>query len=89
MSGVTPAEDLIALKSQIEAEIADYQTQIYLRRAKLHAVEIFGSQEAAENWLKETNPALNGNSPSQILNSSSGLERVTDLLNAIRHGVFL
>jgi uncharacterized protein (DUF2384 family) len=89
MSGVKPTENLTAIKSQLESEIADFQTQIYLRRAKLQAIEIFGNQEAAETWLRESNPALNGNSPSQVLNNLSGFERVIDLLNAIRHGVFL
>ena len=50
---------------------------------------MFGSQEAAEVWLIESNPALNGDIPSQILTSSVDLERVIDVLNAIRYGVFI
>jgi uncharacterized protein (DUF2384 family) len=72
MSGVTPAKDLSVIKSQLQAEI-------YLLSAKLYAVDVFGSQEAAEIWLVESNPALNGDTPSQVLNSSIGLERVIDL----------
>lgn len=82
MSGVMPAKDLSVIKSRLQAEI-------YLLSAKLHAVEVFGSQESAETWLVESNPALNGDTPSQLLTSSVGLERVIDLLNAIRYGVFL
>ena len=80
--GVTPVKDLSQVKSQLQAEI-------YLLSAKLHAIEVFGSQEAAEVWLAESNPALNGDIPSQILTSSVGLERVIDVLNAIRYGVFI
>ena len=82
MSGVAPVKDLNVIKSELQAEI-------YLLSAKLHAIEVFGSQEAAEVWLVESNPALDGNTPSQVLTSSVGLERVIDVLNAIRYGVFI
>lgn len=82
MSGVAPVQDVSLIKSQLRAEI-------YLLSAKLHAIEVFGSQKAAEIWLGESNPALDGDSPSQVLTSSVGLERVIDVLNAIRYGVFI
>ena len=82
MSAVTQVNDISQIKSEIQAEI-------YFLSAKLHAVEVFGSREAAEIWLAESNPALNGDTPSHSLTSAEGLERVIDVLNAIRYGVFV
>jgi putative toxin-antitoxin system antitoxin component (TIGR02293 family) len=85
----TLTADISTVKSQLETEIAKYQSEIYLRQAKIHALDIFGNSNTVQNWLQEKNPALEGNAPVDLLDSAAGLERVIDLVNAIRHGVFM
>ena len=81
--------DISAIKSQLETEIVKYQSEIYLRQAKIHAMDVFGKSDTVENWLQEKNPALDGVTPAELLTSAAGLERVIDLVNAIRHGVYM
>ncbi|PSB42417.1 hypothetical protein C7B77_26740 [Chamaesiphon polymorphus CCALA 037] len=89
MTEATLAADISVIKSQLETEIAKYQSEIYLRQAKIHALDVFGNSDTVQNWLQEQNPALDGATPADLLNSAAGLERVIDLVNAIRHGVFM
>jgi uncharacterized protein (DUF2384 family) len=74
------------IKSQLE--IVKYQSEIYLLQAKIHALDVFGNSDTVQNWLIEKNPALDGAAPADLLDSAIGLERVIDLMNAIRHGVY-
>jgi putative toxin-antitoxin system antitoxin component (TIGR02293 family) len=89
MTEATLTADISAIKSQLETEIVKYQSEIYLRQAKIHALDVFGNSDTVENWLQEKNPALDGVTPVELLNSAAGLERVIDLVNAIRHGVYM
>ena len=81
--------DISAIKSQLETEIFKYQSEIYLRQAKIYALDVFGNSNTVQNWLQEHNPALDGVTPAELLDSAAGLERVIDLVNAIRHGVYM
>jgi putative toxin-antitoxin system antitoxin component (TIGR02293 family) len=89
MTEATLAADISAIKSQLETEIIKYQSEIYLRQAKIHALDVFGNSETVEDWLQAKNPALDGFTPTELLTSAAGLERVIDLVNAIRHGVYM
>jgi uncharacterized protein (DUF2384 family) len=89
MTEATLTADISIIKSQLETEIVKYQSEIYLRQAKIHALDVSGNSDTVENWLDEKNPALNGATPAELLNSPAGLERVIDLVNAIRYGVYL
>jgi putative toxin-antitoxin system antitoxin component (TIGR02293 family) len=89
MTEATLIPDASTLKSQLETEIAKYQAEIYLRQAKIHALDVFGNRDTVEDWLAAKNPALDGMAPLELLDSAAGLERVIDLVNAIRHGVFM
>jgi putative toxin-antitoxin system antitoxin component (TIGR02293 family) len=89
MTEATLTADISIIKSQLETEIVKYQSEIYLRQAKIHALDVFGNSDTVENWLDEKNPALNGATPAELLNSPAGLEQVIDLVNAIRYGVYL
>jgi uncharacterized protein (DUF2384 family) len=89
MPKTTLTPDINSIKSQLEIEISKYQDEIYIRQAKIQALDIFGNSNAVDRWLTEKNPALDGISPDRILNSAAGLERVIDLINAIKHGVFM
>jgi uncharacterized protein (DUF2384 family) len=89
MPQTTLTPDISSIKSQLETEISKYQAEIYIRQAKIQALDIFGNSDVVDRWLTEKNPALDGISPDRILNSAAGLERVIDLINAIKHGVFM
>jgi uncharacterized protein (DUF2384 family) len=89
MTEATLTADIGAIKSQLETEIFTYQAEIYLRQAKIHALDVFGNSDTVQNWLTEKNPALDGLIPAELLTSAAGLERVIDLVNAIRHGVYM
>ncbi|WP_310414774.1 MbcA/ParS/Xre antitoxin family protein [Chamaesiphon sp. OTE_8_metabat_110] len=89
MSEATITADISAIKSQLETEISKYQAEIYLRQAKIHALDVFGDSDTVESWLIEKNPALDGIAPAALLDSAAGLEQVIDLVNAIRHGVYM
>ena len=89
MTEATLTADISIIKSQLETEIVKYQSEIYLRQAKIHALDVFGNSDTVRNWLEEKNPALDGFTPAELLNSPAGLDRIIDLVNAIRYGVYL
>lgn len=84
MTEATLTADISAIKSQLETEIIKYQSEIYLRQAKIHTLDVFGNSDTVENWLQEKNPALDGVAPVELLDSAAGLERVIDLVNRKR-----
>jgi Protein of unknown function (DUF2384) len=84
MTEATLTADISIIKSQLETEIVKYQSEIYLRQAKIHALDVFGNSDTVENWLGEKNPALDGFTPSELLDSPPGLERVIDLIDQTR-----
>ena len=76
--------DISAIKSQLETESIKCQSGIYLRQAKIHALDVFGNSDTVQNWLIENNPALDRVTPAELLASAAGLERVIDLMNRTR-----
>jgi signal transduction protein with GAF and PtsI domain len=84
MTEATLTADISIIKSQLETEIVKYQSEIYLRQAKIHALDVFGNSNTVENWLEEKNPALDGVTPADLLDSLAGLERVLDLIDITR-----
>ena len=89
MTEATLTSDISIIKAQLETEIIEYRSEIYLRQAKIHALDVFGNSDTVQNWLEEKNPALDGFTPVDLLDSAAGLERVIALVNAIRHGVYI
>ena len=53
----------------------------------VRATEVLGSRRAARAWLSRPNPALDGEAPLALLDTSLGWERVKDVLGRIEHGV--
>jgi putative toxin-antitoxin system antitoxin component (TIGR02293 family) len=53
------------------------------------AIEVFGSQEAAERWMSEAAMALDGARPIDLLRTVQGAELVTELLGRLEHGVYV
>ena len=50
------------------------------------AGNIFETREEASAWLLQPHPMLNEQTPLDCAKSSSGAERVKDILNAVKHG---
>jgi putative toxin-antitoxin system antitoxin component (TIGR02293 family) len=51
------------------------------------ASEVLGSPAAARMWLVRPNPAIGGETPLSLLDTSLGWERVKQVLGRIEHGV--
>lgn len=59
-----------------------------LRMARERARKVFGSAEAAKEWLESDCPALGFVRPIDLLHDDDGLKNVTAILVRIEHGVF-
>jgi putative toxin-antitoxin system antitoxin component (TIGR02293 family) len=53
------------------------------------ATSVFGSQEAAEEWLSKPARALEGKRPTELLATQTGTQLVEDLLQQIDYGVYV
>jgi putative toxin-antitoxin system antitoxin component (TIGR02293 family) len=52
------------------------------------AVEIFGSKEEAELWLRRPAMGLDGQRPIDLLKSPEGKQLVEEFLARLEHGVY-
>ena len=59
-----------------------------LARIFARALEIFESIDKAREWLKESNRALAGATPLELLDTDMGTQKVDDLLNRIEYGFY-
>jgi putative toxin-antitoxin system antitoxin component (TIGR02293 family) len=53
-----------------------------------HAINVFGDQQLAEDWLKKPCKYLDGNIPLELIDNSLGFQAVEDYLTRIEHGVY-
>jgi putative toxin-antitoxin system antitoxin component (TIGR02293 family) len=53
-----------------------------------HAIEVFGDQQLAEDWLKKPCKYLEGNIPLELIDNSLGFQAIEDYLTRIEHGVY-
>jgi len=53
-----------------------------------HAVAVFGDEHKAAHWLSTPLPLLEDRSPSDLLNSDEGIQRVDEILTRIEHNIF-
>lgn len=66
---------------------ADESDRLYrLARIAAHAVDVFGSEAKASEWLRRDNRALNQEPPIRLLDTDVGARQVEDLLGRIEHG---
>ncbi|MBP6951025.1 MAG: DUF2384 domain-containing protein [Alphaproteobacteria bacterium] len=56
-------------------------------RVRSFAVEMLGSEEEADAWLREKNTLLRNERPLDFLDTDSGSQLVEDLLGRIAHGI--
>ena len=84
----TSARTLSRLKPTQKIPKQAAEVTISLMRAYSKATEIFGSEETAVRWLKESNRALGGISPVQAMSSRFGAEEVMNMLGRMEYGVY-
>jgi uncharacterized protein (DUF2384 family) len=53
-----------------------------------HAIETFGSEQAARRWLSSECGALNNRTPLQVIQGKAGVTEVDRILSCIDHGIF-
>jgi putative toxin-antitoxin system antitoxin component (TIGR02293 family) len=51
-------------------------------------IEVFGTKERAERWMKSPNLALGGKTPASLVIEPKGLKMVEDVLNRIEYGIY-
>jgi putative toxin-antitoxin system antitoxin component (TIGR02293 family) len=53
-----------------------------------HAIVVFGDEHKASHWLSTPLALLENRAPTELLNSSEGIQRVDDVLTRIEHNIF-
>lgn len=56
-------------------------------RIRAFAIEVLGSEEEANLWLRENNNLLNDMQPIDLLDTDSGSQLVENMLGRIAHGI--
>ena len=66
------------------------ESERLLRLARIYdqAINVFGSDDAANSWLKHPVRGLGGNIPLEYADTAPGAEEVMSLLGRIAYGVF-
>ncbi len=54
----------------------------------IKCIEVFGTKEQAENWMKSPNLALGGKTPASLVIEPKGLKMVEDVLKRIEYGIY-
>jgi putative toxin-antitoxin system antitoxin component (TIGR02293 family) len=53
-----------------------------------HAVAVFGDEHKASHWFSTPVAFLENRAPSELLNSTEGIQRVEEILTRIEHNIF-
>ena len=53
-----------------------------------HAVAVFGDEHKASHWLSTPLPLSEKRAPSELLNSTEGIQRVEEILTRIEDNIF-
>lgn len=59
-----------------------------LARILVRAVEVFGDEKEAQNWLSEPKSALSGLTPIEAIKTEPGVQQIDLLLGRIDQGIF-
>ena len=52
-----------------------------------HAIAVFGDEHKAAHWLSTPLPLIGNRTPSDLIETDAGLERVEQILTRIEHNV--
>lgn len=82
------AQTLRKRKSRV---LSPSEAEKSLRVARVFAMasEVLGSEDKARQWLNDQIPALSGKRPLDLLDTDVGASQVTNLLQAIKWGVYV
>lgn len=78
-----PADTYAAMLEAVEVSEVE---KVSVRIHQL-GLEIFGNEEKFKSWMKKPAIALEGESPESIMVTKEGINKVSDLLGQISHGV--
>ena len=81
-----PRKTLRVAKGPLDSSASD--RALRLAAVTDRAIEVLGSQNAAENWLSSSAIGLNRRRPIDLLRTSDGTELVKTLLTRMEHGVY-
>ena len=82
------AQTLRKRKSRV---LSPSEAEKSLRVARVFALatEVLGSEQRSREWLNDEIPALSGKRPLDLLDTDLGAAQVTNLLQAIKWGVYV
>ncbi|HEY6909219.1 MAG TPA: MbcA/ParS/Xre antitoxin family protein [Myxococcales bacterium] len=65
-------------------------TERFLRLVRMvaRAEHVLGARDAALDWLRTPNPALEGEKPISLLDTEVGAESVNEVLGRLEHTVY-
>ena len=67
---------------------AESDRLVAIARTLAHAADVLGSAEAARGWMQNPVPALNGEIPLNLMDTSTGVLEVNTILGRIEYGLF-
>ena len=80
-----PADTYAAILEVVEAsEMRELSVRVHQL-----GLELFGDEERWTSWMQKPALALNGQSPESVMVTKEGMQRVSDLLGKIVHGVIV
>ena len=68
---------------------SEAEKSLRVARVFAMATEVLGSEDKARRWLNDEIPALSGKRPLDLLDTDLGAAQVTNLLQAIKWGVYV
>lgn len=85
--GISPAT---LNRRKKDRRLAMPESERLVRFARLfgRAMEVFGSEEAAREWLKTPNPGTAAETPLSYADTEFGAREVENLMGRLEHGVF-
>ena len=84
----TPVRTLARRRVDRKLQASESDRLYRLARVAGQAVQVFGSEEPAVQWLRRPNRALGGERPLDLLETEGGARLVEQALGRLAHGVF-
>jgi putative toxin-antitoxin system antitoxin component (TIGR02293 family) len=82
-----PERTIARRKSEKKLLPEESDRLVRLARVFAHAADVFETDADAAGWFKDSNRALGGGRPLDLLDTDAGVQRVDGLLTRIQHGV--
>ncbi len=77
-------------KEEVNLDLRDGELILLIAELISFGKEVFNQEdEKFQRWMQKPNIALGGQTPENLLDTTSGIEEVKRILNAIEHGIFV